>query len=142
MRTYVHEYGIGPWNVYEFNPGNVSDMRARGEPVAWSWRLAIAQVGHVQWELVEPLDGESIYAQFLADHGPGVHHVGVGVASYDDTLAGLAARGQDVLLGGEYNGITFAYLSTDDDLGVITEIFSGAPGEDQEPDAMYPPPTA
>ena len=63
MRTYVHEYGIGPWNVYEFNPGNVSDMRARGEPVAWSWRLAIAQVGHVQWELVEPLDGESIYAQ-------------------------------------------------------------------------------
>jgi hypothetical protein len=120
MRTYVHEYGIGPWNVYEFNPGNVSDMRARGEPVAWSWRLAIAQVGHVQWELVEPLDGESIYAQFLADHGPGVHHVGVGVASYDDTLAGLAARGQDVLLGGEYNGITFAYLSTDDDLGVIT----------------------
>ena len=96
----------------------------------------------MQWELVEPLDGESIYAQFLADHGPGAHHVGVGVASYDDTLAGLAARGQDVLLGGEYNGITFAYLSTDDDLGVITEIFSGAPGEDQEPDAMYPSPTA
>lgn len=86
MRTYVHEYGIGPWNVYEFNPGNVSDMRAGGESVAWSWRLAIAQVGQVQWELVEPLDGESIYAQFLADHGPGVHHVGVGVASYDDTL--------------------------------------------------------
>jgi len=25
---------------------------------------------------------------------------------------------------------------------VITEIFSGAPGDDQEPDAMYPPPTA
>ena len=21
MRTYVDEYGIGPWNVYEFNPG-------------------------------------------------------------------------------------------------------------------------
>ena len=138
MRTYVHEYGIGPWNVYEFNPDNVSDMHARGEPVAWSWRLALAQVGQVQWELVEPLDGESIYAQFLADHGPGVHHVGVGVASYDDTLAELAGRGQDVLLGGEYNGVTFAYLSTDDDLGAITEIFSGAPGADQKPDRTYP----
>ena len=21
MRTYVHEYGIGPWEIYEFNPG-------------------------------------------------------------------------------------------------------------------------
>jgi hypothetical protein len=29
-------------------------------------------------------------------------------------------------------------LTTDGDLGVITEIFSGAPGEDQQPDATYP----
>jgi hypothetical protein len=43
-----------------------------------------------------------------------------------------------VLLGGEYNGISFSYLSTDSDLGVITEVFSGAPGADQEPDAIYP----
>ncbi len=139
MRTYAHEYGIGPWNVYEFNPDNVSDMRARGEPVAWSWRLALAKVGHVQWELVEPLDDESIYAQFLADRGPGVHHVGVAVASYDDALAELVGRGREVLLGGEYNGITFAYLSTNDELGVITEIFSGAPGANQRPDRTYPP---
>jgi hypothetical protein len=20
MRTYVHDYGIGPWDIYEFNP--------------------------------------------------------------------------------------------------------------------------
>jgi len=139
MRTYVEEYGIGPWGVYEFNPETVRDMHARGEPVAWSWRLAIAQVGQVQWELVQPLDGDSVYAEFLAEHGPGVHHVGVGVASYDRTVAELTGRGREVLLGGEYNGITFAYLGTDGDLGVITEVFSGAPGEDQEPDATYPP---
>ena len=138
MRTYFDEYGIGPWSVYEFDSDNVRDMRSRGEPVAWSWRLAVAQVGQVQWELVEPLDGDSIYAQFLSEHGPGLHHVGVAVASYEDALAEAARRGQDVLLGGEYKGIDFAYLATDDDLGVITEIFSGAPGEDQQPDATYP----
>jgi hypothetical protein len=44
-----------------------------------------------------------------------------------------------VLLGGTYNGVTFAYLSTDRDLGVVTEIFDGAPGEDQQPDSVYPP---
>ena len=90
------------------------------------------------WELVEPLDDESIYAQFLATNGPGVHHVGVGVASYDDALAELGGW-RDVLLGGGYNGLTFAYLATDDALGVITEIFSGAPGADQKPDRTYPP---
>jgi 4-hydroxyphenylpyruvate dioxygenase-like putative hemolysin len=113
-------------------------MRSRGEPVAWSWRLAVTHVGQVQWELVEPLDDDSIYAQFLGERGPGLHHVGVAVASYEDALAEAAERGQDVLLGGEYQGIEFAYLATDDDLGVITEIFSGAPGEDQQPDATYP----
>jgi hypothetical protein len=94
----------------------------------------------VQWELVEPLEGDSVYARFLATNGPGVHHVGVGVGSYDGTISELSGRGHDIVLGGEYNGINFAYLSTDRDLGVITEIFSGAPGEDQEPDAVYPPP--
>jgi catechol 2,3-dioxygenase-like lactoylglutathione lyase family enzyme len=140
MKTYVDEYGIGPWDVYEFNPGNVQGMHERGTPVERSWRLALAAVGELQWELVQPLDDGSVYARFLAEHGPGVHHVGVAVADYRGTLDQLGARGHEVLLGGTYNGVTFAYLSTDRDLGVVTEIFDGAPGRNQEPDSVYPAP--
>jgi hypothetical protein len=138
MRTYVDHYGIGPWEIYGFNPGNVKDMREDGEPVDRSWRLAISQVGQVQWELIEPLDEESIYARFLAEKGEGVHHVGVASPDFDETVTAQAKRGNGVILGGEYNGIRFAYLATDGDLGVITEIFSGQPGADQKPDAVYP----
>jgi len=138
MRTYVHDYGIGPWEIYEFDPGNVADMREDGEPVERSWRLAIAYVGQVQWELIEPLDEESVYARFLAETGGGLHHVGVAVAGFDETVTAQAERGNGVLLGGEYKGIRFAYLDTVRDLGFVTEIFSGAPGEDQQPDATYP----
>ena len=139
MRTYVHDYGIGPWDIYEFNPDTVQDLREDGEPVERSWRLALSQVGQVQWELIQPLDEESIYARFLAEKGEGVHHIGVAVKSYEDTIAALAEKGRRVVLGGEYNGLNFAYLSTDEDLGLITEIFSGAPGAEQKPDAVYPP---
>jgi Glyoxalase/Bleomycin resistance protein/Dioxygenase superfamily len=139
MRTYVHEYGIGPWDIYEFNPGTVKDLREDGEPVERSWRLAISQVGQVQWELVQPLDDESIYARFLEEKGEGVHHIGVAVPSYEDTITALAEKGRRVVLGGEHKGTNFAYLSTDEDLGLITEIFSGAPGAEQKPDAVYPP---
>ena len=138
MRTYVHDYGIGPWEIYEFDPGNVADMREDGEPVERSWRLAIAYVGQVQWELIEPLDEESVYARFLAETGGGLHHVGVAVPDFDEAVAEQAARGNGVLLGGEYKGIRFAYLDTVRDLGFVTEIFSVAPGEDQQPDATYP----
>ena len=26
MRTYVHDFGIGPWEIYGFEPGNVLEM--------------------------------------------------------------------------------------------------------------------
>src|SRR4029453_9951423 len=108
-----------------------------GVPVERSWRLAITQVGQVQWELIEPLDEQSVYARFLAEKGGGLHHVGVSVPDFDETVAAQAARGNGVLLGGEYKGIRFAYLDTVGDLGLVTEIFSGAPGADQQPDATY-----
>jgi methylmalonyl-CoA/ethylmalonyl-CoA epimerase len=138
MRTYVHEYGIGPWAIYEFNPGTVRNLQQDGEPVETAWRLALAQVGHLQWELIEPLDDRSDYARFLAEHGEGVHHVGVAMPSYDDAVASVAQQGRSLVLSGEYNGVKFAYLPTGDDLGVITEIFDSAPGQDQQPDAVYP----
>jgi len=138
MRTYVHDYGIGPWEIYAFDPGNVANMHEDGQSVERSWRLAISLVGQVQWELIEPLDDGSIYARFLAEKGEGVHHVGVAVANFDETVAAQAERGNGVLLGGEYKGVRFAYLATESDLGLVTEIFSGAPGEDQQPDATYP----
>ena len=50
----------------------------------------------------------------------------------------MRAKGRRALQGGVYNGVTFAYLSTDEDLGVVTEIFDWPPGRVQEPDAVYP----
>jgi methylmalonyl-CoA/ethylmalonyl-CoA epimerase len=125
MRTYVDDYGIGPWDIHEFNPGNVKDLREYGQPVERSWRLAVAMVGQVMWELIEPLDDESVYARFLAEKGEGVHHIGVAAPAFDETVAAQAKRGHGVVLSGEFNGIRVAYLATDRDLGVIIEIFSG-----------------
>jgi catechol 2,3-dioxygenase-like lactoylglutathione lyase family enzyme len=135
MRTYVHEYGIGPWEIYEFNPDTVSDM----VPTECAYRLAVTMVGSVQWELIQPLDDASIYAEFLATRGEGLHHVAVDVPDYGAALDTMRAKGRRLIQGGHYGGATFAYLSTDEDLGVITEIFDWP--EDlppQEPDAVYP----
>jgi hypothetical protein len=43
-----------------------------------------------------------------------------------------------VVLSSEFSGINVAYLTTDRELGVITEIFSGTPSADLKPDATYP----
>jgi hypothetical protein len=140
MQTYVEDYGIGPWEIYEFNPDTVDQMVKDDRPAEYAMRIAVTMVGNVQWELIQPLDDDSIYAEFLATKGEGLHHVGVGgPRGYDDALGTLREKGNTVLQGGVYNGVTFAYLSTDRDLGVITEIFDFPAGLKQEPDAVYPP---
>lgn len=47
LRTYVDEYGIGSWEIYEFNAGNAQDLREYDQPVERSWRLAVTMVGQV-----------------------------------------------------------------------------------------------
>jgi methylmalonyl-CoA/ethylmalonyl-CoA epimerase len=127
MRTFVDDYGIGPWKIYEFNPGNAEDLREDGRPVERSWRLAVTMVGKVMWELIEPLDKKSVYARFLAEKGEGVHHIAVAATNFDDLVAAQARRGRKLPLSGTFSGVKVAYLPTDRDLGVMIEIFNGTP---------------
>lgn len=135
MRTYIDEHGIGPWEVVEFHAGEAESLHEHGRPVDRSWRLATAMVGTVQWELIEPLDDESDYARFLAERGGGVHHIAVRPTNFDQAVAEIAVKGKEPVLSGTFGpDIRVAYLPTEDDLGVIVEIFSLDPAPDQKPE--------
>jgi methylmalonyl-CoA/ethylmalonyl-CoA epimerase len=140
LKTYVEEYGIGPWQIFEYGPSNGADMIVGDEEVEYAMRVAITKVGSVEWELIEPLDDKSIYAQFLAQTGGGLHHVAVGIDSYSDTLQTLRSKGHSILQGGSQKGggATYAYMSTDRDIGVITEIVDWPEGLEHVADAVYP----
>lgn len=134
VRKYADGYGIGPWKVYEFNPGTVSEMIIRGKRVDYAMRLALCDIGTVQWELIEPKDDTSIYAEFLKEHGEGLHHVAFGVEDYDKTVEFFRAKGKSILQGGTWGGMTYTYLDSTEDLGIIAEIYK------LEPDFKWPEP--
>ena len=118
-------HGIGPWKVFTLSPEDCRDVRVNGEPAEWRARAAIVHIGSVMWELIEPQDEDDIFARFLAEHGPGVHHVAVRAPDYDATVAGFAERGEELVLTGEFTGVSVSYLPTDRDLGVLLEVFKG-----------------
>jgi methylmalonyl-CoA/ethylmalonyl-CoA epimerase len=136
MHRYEQDYGIGPWQVHQFQPGEVKEWREEGRVVEGGakTRFAAAMVGKVQWELIQPLDDTSTFAKFLAEKGEGVHHIAVAIPSgnYEQTLAAEATHGNELLmeceLGGQYSGIKVAYLGTQPTLGVTLEVFNGLPG--------------
>jgi len=68
--------GIDPQATYHDEPGN------------FRMRLAFAAVGKVQIEVVQPLEGENIYSDFLRDHGPGLHHFRLSVPAFEKSVEG------------------------------------------------------
>jgi hypothetical protein len=64
--------------------------------------------------------------------------VAVKVSDYHRALSALRAKGHTVRQGGQYKGHTFAYMSTDRDLGAIVELVDVPPGVVHIPDAIYP----
>ena len=75
MESMWSTFGIGPWNVFVIHPGVLDEMTYHGKPAQFSFKIARTQnkVGGFEIELIEPLEGDSIYRDFLRDHGEGVH---------------------------------------------------------------------
>lgn len=66
-----------------------------GNPVAFSARYVFLPLGNTELELIQPLEGESPYTEFLSEHGEGVHHLAFVVDSIDAQLAQLRAESSD-----------------------------------------------
>ena len=119
VKLWADKYGIGPWKIYEFNPDTVNDMIIRGEKVGYAMRLALCDIGGVQWELIEPKDDKSIYAEFLRDKGEGLHHCAFGTDNYEEAVKFYKDKGLPILQGGEWEGLTYTYLDSQKDLNLI-----------------------
>ena len=60
--------GIGPWETYLWELPLIYDRKYYGKPSWAREKIALARVGNVQLELVQPVEGGSIYRDFLLEH--------------------------------------------------------------------------
>jgi glyoxalase/bleomycin resistance protein/dioxygenase superfamily protein len=142
VRRYWERFGIGPWRIYTYQPPLVKDMTYRGRPHNYRMRLALAQMGDMMLELIQPLSDENVYTEHLRQKGPGLHHVGVVVPSVTEAVAEAAKSGLRVLQSGRGYGLNgdgaYAYMDTQELLGMIVE-FIEFPKERVAPEAVFPP---
>ncbi|MHB8731457.1 MAG: VOC family protein [bacterium] len=141
VRRYWERLGIGPWRIYTYEAPMVKEMTYRGRRQDYRMRLALAQAGDITLELIQPLSNDNIYVEHLKRKGPGVNHVGVIVPSVADAVAEAAKSGFAVLQSGSGYGLrgdgAFAYLDTEEALGVIVEVIE-VPKERRTPEAVFP----
>ena len=142
LERYHRVLGWGPWNVYEHEPPSLHDTYLHGKPTEYTMIGAEAHVGAIDVELLQPVDGPSIYKEWLDEHGEGMHHIAVmrhTPAESEETMRHFGDLGADVLMEGRIGeSIHFFYLDTGPLLKVIFESGTGH-AVDLKPVRVYPP---
>lgn len=127
MKLYKDLLGIDSWKVFENDP-STHKFTYHGKPVEHSFKAAFTMLGDLMVELLEPLEGEGIYRDFLNEHGEGLHHLGhIRVDDLDKAVKELEEAGFPCIeTGGDAADFhTWAYVDTTSALGYILELSSG-----------------
>lgn len=143
MERYRSLLGIEPWRILDFGPDTVRALTYRGQPASYRMLVAFAQYGALQYELIQPIEGPTIYHEFLDRHPDGgIHHFGCWVPNLEAAVAQARALGFTEIQGGRGTGLGgdggYAYLDTEDALGAILELIE-VPRERRAPQEIYPP---
>jgi methylmalonyl-CoA/ethylmalonyl-CoA epimerase len=123
-------FGIGPFRLVEWPDRAESKYYYRGAEEHIRIRQAFVQLGDVEVELIQPLEGRSGYSDFLDQTGGGIHHVLFEVSDIDLVIQELAKSGVTVLQSGTgiRPGTHWVLLDTREMLGFYVEL-RHRPGE-------------
>lgn len=125
-RAFAEKFGIGPWRIRVVRTPSTR-ASVRGEPLDYTLKFGHARVGPVTLELVETVEGRTIYQEFLEKHGEGLHHIGVPTpVPFDAELEKWRRQGIESLQANRMEDPEegWAYMDTQDIVGCILEILS------------------
>lgn len=89
----------------------------RGQPADFVADISLSYAGDTQLELIAPVSGRNIYADFLDQHGPGLHHICIqakDAAGFDVAISDAERNGAPVAMAGTMpGGMRFAYVTAE-----------------------------
>jgi hypothetical protein len=133
MAALTSVFGIGPFRVVESPPpGREEQQFYHGDPARFRMRQAFADLGSVELELIQPVEGQTIWSEFLAERGPGIHHIRFNVPDEKALSAYLLEKGIGKTQEGAgiREGSYWANYDTEELVGFVIEILQPTPGSD------------
>lgn len=108
VKHYEKFFGEGTFVVVE---GEGPATLADGREVLITGKLAFAQLGPIQIELIQIKEGPSVHVDFLENRGEGIHHIAIHVSDFDERLKRFRQQGIEILQQGR--GMhRYAYMDT------------------------------
>ena len=106
---------------FAFLDKNDSLCKYRGKDSIISTRLALSRTLNVQIELIQHIEGECIFKEFLDSGREGLHHFGIYVDDLEAVVKGFTDQGYEILHQRIIAKQKVAYINTEKDLGILLE---------------------
>lgn len=126
---------IGPWSIGTLNNQTVSDpgILVDGtltEP-EFHFQLGITFYSNIEFEVIQPITGPTVYRDFLKRHGCGFHHIKevIPPSKWKETLERYRKIGLQLSMKGRVGPTCFAYLDSEKLFDFIVELGDGIPAD-------------
>ena len=124
VRYWTDVMRVGPF--FLLDSSMIEDAHYRGSPTHVQLRAGLAWSGTMCIELIEQTNAApSVYAELIAAHGHGFHHVALATRDIDADIARFEAQGAPAAFTGRVIvGDRFAYMDTTAALGAMVELIA------------------
>lgn len=116
----IMESVYGTSNFVVFDPVNIL-VNYRGKEKEINVASAFGKIFDTEIELIQPVEGDSIYNEFLNQGREGFHHICYRINDLETIINEYKNNGVEILQSGKIVTIQYAYLDTEKDLGIILE---------------------
>ena len=141
VKNYYEKFGIGDWHFYTYAPPLLKFQNYYGKPIYYKARIALGYFGNTRIELIQNIEGHTIYTDFIKEHGYGVQHLGIYVDNMGEAIKDAARAGFSIIMEGGGFGLDgdghFAYLDTEKLCGITYELIQ-RPLRRYEPESVFP----
>jgi len=134
VRVLSQVFGLGPFRLLDWPPAGREDLQRsyHGVPGDFTCRMAFTMIGTTELELIQPLAGDSAWADFLQQRGGGLHHIRFNVYDLEPVLSYLQSQGIGISQMGDglRPGTVWVNLDTEKQVGFGIEVFKALAGTD------------
>ena len=109
--------GIGPWVNWDYSAKKGETSRNEPFTINGAW----TRLGPVVLEVIEPVEGDSVWSQALSKRGEGLHHICFMVSNWQEVMSSMQAKGCKLLDSGVFLGKHWGYIEISP-VGLVVEI--------------------
>ncbi len=125
IKYYEKVFGFGPFRIIQVDFPNATYY---GKSTGYRGKRAFFNLGPIQIELIELIDGKTIHEDFLKEKGEGVQHIAFQIDNLEESKKNAEKAGLKVTQSfTRSDGSGFAYLDSDRTGGVIFELIQRPP---------------